>query len=199
MNPFGNSTDPYPLFKEWYELAAAAEPVFPEAVTLATIGLDGRPAARVVLLRGYDATGLTFFTNSTSDKGQELATTPHASLLFYWRQPISRQIRITGRVQVAEPAVSDQYFAGRPRDSQIGAWASLQSSPMASRQLFEDRIAHYTQQFAGQAVPRPPHWHGYHLTPDRYEFWQERPARLHDRLLFTHDDTATWQQQLLYP
>ncbi|MBM3602878.1 MAG: pyridoxamine 5'-phosphate oxidase [Alphaproteobacteria bacterium] len=204
---FTDHSDPYQLFKDWFAMASAAEPIYPEAVTLATAAsgrqLMARPIARTVLLRGHDKDGYVFFSNSHSRKGQELAANPHAALLFYWRQPISRQIRIEGVVHATSEEESDAYFAGRPRDSQIGAWASLQSAPLSHRQELEQRMDQFAQQFAGQAVPRPPHWHGYRLHPQVYEFWQEQPARLHDRLVYSRDgyagESAAWHRSLLYP
>ncbi|MFN5173828.1 MAG: pyridoxamine 5'-phosphate oxidase [Holosporaceae bacterium] len=209
---FTDHSDPYELFKEWFALASAAEPIFPEAVTLATAAagrhLVARPIARMVLMRGHDADGYVFYSNSHSRKGQELAANPHAALLFYWRQPISRQIRIEGVVSATSEEESDAYFRGRPRQSQIGAWASQQSAQLSSRQELEQRMIQFEQQFADQPVPRPPHWHGYRLRPQAYEFWQEQPARLHDRLVFTRESyglsagssrAEPWQRSLLYP
>ena len=190
--------DPHALFDAWLAAAKAGEPNDAEAMTLATVGADGRPAARMVLLKGHDLRGFVFYTNSQSRKGGELAGNPHAALLFHWKS-IRRQVRIEGRVEPAGAAEADAYFATRARDSQLGAWASDQSRPLDSRASFEDRYEAVKAEFEGREVPRPPHWWGYRLVPDRIEFWSDRPHRLHERRLFVPGPDGGWAEGLLYP
>jgi pyridoxamine 5'-phosphate oxidase len=190
--------DPHALFDAWLAAAKAGEPNDAEAMTLATVGADGRPAARMVLLKGHDPRGFVFYTNSQSRKGGELAGNPHAALLFHWKS-IRRQVRIEGRVEPAGAAEADAYFATRARDSQLGAWASVQSRPLDSRASFEDRYEAVKAEFEGREVPRPPHWWGYRLVPDRIEFWSDRPHRLHERRLFVPGPDGGWAEGLLYP
>ncbi len=190
--------DPHQLFDAWFAEAKAGEPNDAEAMTLATAGADGRPSARMVLLKGHDRRGFVFYTNSESRKGGELAANPQAALLFHWKS-LRRQVRIEGRVVPADAAEADAYFATRSRDSQLGAWASDQSRPLESRALFEARYAALTADHAGKDVPRPPHWWGYRLVPDRIEFWSDRPHRLHERRLFTVERDGRWTEGLLYP
>lgn len=192
------ATDPHLLFDAWLAEARASEPNDPEAMTLATAGEDGRPSARMVLLKGHDGRGFVFYTNSESRKGVELAANPQAALLFHWKS-LRRQVRIEGSVSVATAAEADAYFATRARDSQLGAWASDQSRPLESRPIFEARFADLAAAHAGRDVPRPPHWWGYRLVPDRIEFWSDRPHRLHERRLFTVDRDGNWSEGLLYP
>ncbi|KAB7628409.1 pyridoxamine 5'-phosphate oxidase [Alkalilimnicola sp. S0819] len=169
----------------------------PTAMTLATAGADGRPTARIVLLKQADERGFVFYTNSRSRKGRNLAENPWAALCLFW-QPLMRQVLIEGRVEPVSEAESDAYWAHRPRSSQIGAWASEQSEPLADRETLERRTAEFEQRFAGVAVPRPPHWGGYLLRPELIEFWVSRPGRLHERQRYTLVDGA-WQQSLVYP
>jgi pyridoxamine 5'-phosphate oxidase len=190
--------DPHALFDAWLAAAKAGEPNDAEAMTLATVGADGRPAARMVLLKGHDLRGFVFYTNSQSRKGGELAGNPHAALLFHWKS-IRRQVRIEGRVEPAGAAEADAYFATRARDSQLGAWASDQSRPLDSRASFEERYEAVKAEFEGREVPRPPHWWGYRLVPDRIEFWSDRPHRLHERRLFVPGPDGGWAEGLLYP
>jgi pyridoxamine 5'-phosphate oxidase len=190
--------DPHALFDAWLAAAKAGEPNDAEAMTLATVGADGRPAARMVLLKGHDLRGFVFYTNSQSRKGGELAGNPHAALLFHWKS-IRRQVRIEGRVEPAGAAEADAYFATRARDSQLGAWASDQSRPLASRASFEARYEAVKADYQGRDVPRPPHWWGYRLVPDRIEFWSDRPHRLHERRLFVPGPDGGWAESLLYP
>jgi pyridoxamine 5'-phosphate oxidase len=167
------------------------------AVTLATSTRDGRPSARIVLLRGVDARGCVFFTNYESQKAQELEENPQAALCGYWPW-LDEQVRIEGRVERVSAAESDQYFAGRERGSQIGAWASAQSRPLGSRAELERRYHEIDERYAGQPVPRPPNWGGYRLVPDRIEFWRAGTYRLHDRQVYVRHDGA-WRRETLYP
>lgn len=189
--------DPFALFDSWYAEAKASEPNDPNAMALATADADGRPAVRMVLLKGHGADGFVFYTNRTSRKADDLRQNMQAGLLFHWKS-LRRQIRIEGRVTLASEAESDAYFASRGRDSQLGAWASDQSSPLESRATFEARFAEMQARFDGGDVPRPPYWGGYRVTPDRIEFWQDRAHRLHERRLFTPTDGG-WREGLLFP
>jgi len=189
--------EPFAPFERWFALAAASEPLA-ETMTLATATRDGVPSLRAVLLKGADGRGFVFYTNFASRKTEELLANPRAALCFHWKS-LARQIRIEGTVSVVSEAVEDAYFASRPRDSQIGAWTSDQSRPLADRGELETRFANVTRQYAETtAVPRPANWSGFRVRPDRVEFWQERPFRLHDRVLFARDGEA-WRKQRLYP
>ena len=189
--------EPFAPFERWFALAAASEPLA-ETMTLATATRDGVPSLRAVLLKGADDRGFVFYTNFASRKAAELLANPRAALCFHWKS-LARQIRIEGTVSVVSDAEADAYFASRPRDSQIGAWASDQSRPLADRGELETRFANVTRQYAETtAVPRPANWSGFRVRPDRVEFWQERPFRLHDRVLFARDGEA-WRKQRLYP
>jgi pyridoxamine 5'-phosphate oxidase len=190
-------TDPLALFHAWYAEARETEPNDSNAMALATADADGRPAARMVLLKGHGPDGFVFYTNRESRKAGDIAANPQAALLFHWKS-LRRQIRIEGSLTLASDAESDAYFASRSRDSQLGAWASDQSRPLDARATFEARFAAAQARFAGGAVPRPPHWGGYRLTPDRIEFWQDREHRLHERRLFTRAGDG-WNEGLLYP
>ena len=189
--------DPIARFQALFARASDGAPFDPVAVTLATATPDGRPSARVVLLRRVDARGFGFFTNYDSRKGRELLANPHAALCAYWPW-IEEQARIEGQVVVADADESDDYFAARPRGSQIGAWASLQSQELASRDALESRYREVEQHYDGRDVPRPPHWGGFRLIPHRIEFWRAGSDRLHERLLYERGD-AGWQLRLLYP
>ena len=190
--------DPHQLFDTWFAEAKAAEPNDADAMTLATATPDGRPSARMVLLKGHDKRGFVFYTNSQSRKGDELAAHPRAALLFHWKS-LRRQVRIEGAVSPVSDAEADAYFASRSRDSQLGAWASDQSRPLANRDLFEARFDATKADHEGRDVPRPPHWWGYRLVPERIEYWTDRPHRLHERRLFTLRPDGSWTEGLLYP
>jgi pyridoxamine 5'-phosphate oxidase len=189
--------DPIALFLEWLAEAELHGIEQPEAMALATAAADGRPSARMVLLRGADEHGFRFFSNHDSRKGGELATNPVAALLFHW-QPIGRQVRIEGPVSRLAEAESDAYFASRPRDSRLSAWASDQSRPLESREQLLERLEQARTRFAGGEVPRPPYWGGYLLAPRSIEFWQHGLHRLHDRRLYTLSD-GSWSSSLLAP
>jgi len=190
--------DPMRQFARWFDEAVAARLPEPNAMTLATIGEDGRPAARIVLLKQVDARGLVFFTNYDSRKGRELARDPHAALTFLWME-LERQVRVEGTTERVEAALSDRYFASRPRLSRLGAWASPQSAPLAARADLEARFAAVAARYPDDApMPRPPHWGGYRLVPDRFEFWQGRPSRLHDRIEYRRADHG-WTLRRLAP
>ena len=176
--------DPFRFFERWFDEAIHAEVREPNAMTLATLGADGQPAARIVLLKGMDAQGFVFFTNYESRKARELEAHPRAALVFWW-EALERQVRIEGAVERVDAAESDAYFASRPRGSRLGAWASDQSRPIADRSVLEEKLAEVAAAYPGDAVPRPPHWGGFRLVPTLFEFWQGRASRLHDRLEYT--------------
>jgi pyridoxamine 5'-phosphate oxidase len=191
------ATDPFLLFDEWYAEARTAEINDPDAMALATADSAGRPSVRMVLLKGHGPEGFVFYTNRESRKGDELAANPRASLLFHWKA-LRRQIRIEGTTELVSNTEADAYFAARSRDSQLGAWASDQSRPLDCRATFEARFEEANARFEGRDVPRPPHWGGYRLVPDRIEYWNDRPHRLHERRLFTRSIDG-WTEGLLYP
>ena len=191
------ATDPFQLFDDWFAEAKASEPNDAEAMALATADARGRPSVRMVLLKGHGPAGFVFYTNEESAKGAQLAANPRAALLFHWKS-LRRQVRIEGSVERVAAADADAYFASRSRDSQLGAWASDQSRPLDSRATFERRFKEVQQRFEGADVPRPPHWGGYRVLPERIEFWSDRPHRLHERRLFTRDGDG-WTEGLLYP
>jgi pyridoxamine 5'-phosphate oxidase len=196
---FTEADEPLRLFAAWFAEAKRAEPVNPDAMTLATVDPDGLPNARMVLLKGFDERGFVFYTNVDSVKGQELEDAPKAALTFYWKS-LQRQVRARGSVEPVAAAEADAYFATRSRMAQIGAWASKQSSALESRLAFEKAIARYTAKYPIGTVPRPPNWSGYRVAPREIEFWQERPFRLHDRVAFTRSSlTAPWTKTRLYP
>ncbi len=191
------ASDPFKLFDEWFAEARASEINEPEAMTVATAGADGQPSARIVLLKAHGPEGFAFYTHEQSAKGGDLAENPRAALLFHWKS-LCRQVRIEGHVERMSDDDADAYFATRSRDSQLGAWASDQSRPLESRELFEARFEEMTRRFQGCDVPRPDGWVGYRVVPERIEFWTARPHRLHERQLFTRDDSH-WSEGLLYP
>ncbi|HWR96609.1 MAG TPA: pyridoxamine 5'-phosphate oxidase [Arenimonas sp.] len=186
-------------FNALLEQAQQSQDPEPTAMTVATVGRDGRPAARTVLLKAVDARGFVFFTNFNSRKGRQLAANPQAALLFHWKFLMEGvQVKIEGTVEPVSAAEADDYFAQRPRGSQIGAWASLQSQPLASRDVFEERVAEVEKQYAGMDVPRPPHWSGFRIVPERIEFWYGARFRLHERQCYERVD-GVWTLGMLYP
>ena len=196
---FTQADEPLRLFKAWFEEAARSEPADPNAMALATVGADGMPNVRMVLLKDFDERGFVFYTNVDSQKGHELGGNAKAGLVFHWKS-LKRQVRIRGAVTTVTAAEADAYFASRPRLAQIGAWASKQSSPLESRLAFEKAVALYTAKYAIGTVPRPPNWSGYRIIPVSMEFWHDRPYRLHDRVEFRRDaPSAPWNKTRLYP
>jgi pyridoxamine 5'-phosphate oxidase len=190
--------DPIAQFSKWWQEALNAGIDEPNAMTLATAAADGTPDARIVLLKGVDANGFTFFTNYNSAKGRELLENPRATLVFFWAA-LERQVRIDGQVSMTTPKVSDDYFNSRPEASRIGAWASPQSDVIESREWLEKNEEKYREENAGRSILRPPHWGGYLVRPVRIEFWQGRPSRLHERLLYTRQENMSWRIGRLAP
>jgi pyridoxamine 5'-phosphate oxidase len=196
---FTEAADPLALFRAWMAEAEAAEPADPEAMAVATVDASGLPNVRMILLKGADERGFVFYTNCESAKGGELAANAKAALLFHWKS-LGRQIRLRGPVKPASEAEADAYFATRHRESRIGACASRQSRPLASRAALEAEVARLTESFAGGEVPRPAYWRGYRLIPLEIEFWQNGPFRLHDRIVFRRTSAkAPWTKARLYP
>lgn len=191
------STDPFPIFEAWYAEARITEVNDSNAMALATVDAEGRPSLRMVLLKGHDERGFVFYTNFESRKAGDVLGNPNVALLFHWKS-LRRQVRIEGPASRVTDAEGDAYFASRTRESQLGAWASHQSRPLDSRETFEARYQAMVARFEGQDVPRPPHWSGFRVTPERIEFWQDRAHRLHERRLFTRNDSG-WDEGLLYP
>lgn len=196
---FTQSEEPYALFAEWYAAAEASEPNDPNAMCLATVDADGLPNNRMVLLKGYDNRGFVFYTNFESQKGQEILGNPKAAICFHWKS-LRRQVRVRGLVEEVSPEEADAYYASRARDSRIGAWASKQSRPLESRFALEKQVALYAAKYAIGDIPRPEYWSGFRIRPVAFEFWQDRPFRLHDRLVFRRaDPDAAWTRSRLYP
>jgi pyridoxamine 5'-phosphate oxidase len=191
-------TDPFVKFQDWMKEAWAHEPEDANAMTLATATPEGMPSARIVLLKGADARGFVFYTNTQSRKGDELTANAQAALLFHWKT-LGRQIRIEGLVEGVTNTEADAYFATRPRISRLGAWASDQSRNLPERTELERRLAHYEAAYPGDEIPRPPHWSGYRIIPARFEFWQNMPFRLHDRTVYTKSAADGWMINKLYP
>ena len=192
-----NHDDPFALFAAWMTQAEASELNDPNAMTLATVSAAGKPSVRIVLLKGWDKDGFVFYTNTQSRKGLEIAANNAVSLLFHWKS-LRRQIRIEGPASPVTSAEADAYYATRPRVSRLGAWASDQSRPLASRDILEQRVVALEAKYPGEDIPRPPHWSGYRVTPERFEFWQDMPFRLHDRTVFTAKG-GDWQETKLFP
>jgi pyridoxamine 5'-phosphate oxidase len=196
---FADADEPLRLFAAWFDDAKKAEPADPDAMSLATVGRDGLPNVRMVLLKGFDERGFVFYTNQASQKGQELAAHAAAGAVFHWKS-LQRQVRLRGPVEQVADAEADAYFASRARLSQIGAWASKQSAPLESRLAFEQAVALATARYAIGTVPRPPFWGGYRIVPLVMEFWQDRPYRLHDRVEFRRAaPDGAWIKTRLYP
>jgi len=191
------ATDPFILFRIWFEAASAAEPEDPNAMTLGTATADGRVSVRVMLMKGFDRRGFAFYTNLASRKAKELDENANAGLCFHWKS-LQRQVRIEGNVEPISEDEADRYFLSRPHDSQIGAWASHQSRVLGSRQELEARIDECESRFRAAIVPRPAHWSGFRLVPRIFEFWHARPSRLHDRLQFSLEH-GVWKTDRLYP
>jgi pyridoxamine 5'-phosphate oxidase len=194
---FTAAEEPFRLFATWMEEATKSEPNDPNGLALATVDADGMPNVRMVLLKGFDEQGFVFYTNFESAKGKEILASMKAAMCFYWKS-LRRQIRVRGNVEVVTDAEADAYFATRHRSSRIGAWASKQSRPLESRLALEKAVAEYTLRHAVGEIPRPPHWSGFRLVPKTIEFWQDRPFRLHDRVVFSRA-TGGWEKTRLYP
>ncbi|MEZ6141789.1 MAG: pyridoxamine 5'-phosphate oxidase [Zavarzinella sp.] len=188
---------PFAQFDQWFNQSLAANVPEPNAMTLATVNESGQPSARIVLLKGYDVRGLKFFTNYLSRKGLELAGNPHAALVFFWPE-LERQVRIEGTVVKVSEEESDEYYHSRPRNSRLGAWASQQSEVLTTREELAARQEEFDRRYAGQEIPRPPHWGGYILQPVMFEFWQGRPSRLHDRIVYQWQ-AGSWHRLRLSP
>jgi pyridoxamine 5'-phosphate oxidase len=193
------SSDPFSLFGAWFAEAGKSEPNDPNAMALATSDATGLPNVRMVLMKGYDSRGVVFYTNTQSQKGNEIGDNPQAAVVFHWKS-LRRQVRFRGALARVSEAEADEYFASRPRDSRIGAWASQQSRPLESRFALEKAVAREAARFGLGEVPRPPHWTGFRLTPTYIEFWQDKPFRLHDRLVFRRETPdSPFSTERLYP
>jgi pyridoxamine 5'-phosphate oxidase len=190
--------NPFDLFALWFAEAEKTEVNDANAMSLATIGEGGLPSVRIVLLKGYDPRGFCFFTNTLSRKGTQLEKNLHAALCFHWKSS-RRQVRIEGNVERVSAHEADDYFNSRPRGSQIGAWASLQSTHLDARNVLENRVKEFEEKYNSVTVPRPPHWSGYRVVPKLIEFWQDMPFRLHDRVIFTAGAQGAWKNERWYP
>ncbi|HWB94805.1 MAG TPA: pyridoxamine 5'-phosphate oxidase [Puia sp.] len=190
--------DPFSQFDKWWQETIRSGVDEPNAMTLATASADGMPDARIVLLKGFDTQGFTFFTNYNSAKGMQMLENPRAALVFFWKE-LERQVRISGLISLTTAKISDEYFNSRPEGSRIGAWASPQSEAIESREWLEENEKKYQEEWADRSITRPPHWGGYILKPVRMEFWQGRPSRLHDRLLYTLTKSGSWKIERLAP
>ena len=190
--------NPFEQFKTWFDQAVAAQLPEPNAMTIATVTSDGKPSARIVLLKDYDERGFVFYTNYKSHKGQQLVENPWGAIAFLWAE-LERQVRIEGCVEKVSPAESDAYFHSRPIGSQLGAWASNQSQVIESREVLEQQLQKLKEEYDNKEVPRPPHWGGFRVIPNEIEFWQGRPSRLHDRLLYQRSEDGSWKIQRLSP
>ena len=198
LNEEDLAADPIQQFTFWWEEAVKSEIDDVNAMTLATATKEGLPAARIVLLKGYDEKGFVFFTNYNSDKGKELEANPHAALCFFWKE-LERQVRIEGVVEKISAEESDAYFQSRPVGSRIGAWASPQSEVISDRKIVENNFLAYEKKFDAEFIPRPPHWGGYIVKPNSIEFWQGRSSRLHDRILYSGSGNGNWKKERLAP
>jgi pyridoxamine 5'-phosphate oxidase len=196
LSESGVAANPMEQFTNWWNEVLKSDIEEPNAMTLATSTQDGKPRARIVLMKDYNENGFVFFTNYESSKGTQLASNPFCSLLFYWKE-LERQVRIEGKVQKLDTADSDEYFNSRPVESKIGAWASPQSQVIENRDIIENNVARFSQKFKDE-IPRPPHWGGYCVLPEQIEFWQGRPGRLHDRILYTRVEN-NWKIERLAP
>jgi pyridoxamine 5'-phosphate oxidase len=191
-------SDPIALFGKWLEEARRVGVPLPERVALATVNPQGQPSVRMVLLKQCDQDGFVFYTNLRSRKAADLTTNPRAALCFHWPET-GKQVRVEGRVELVGDAEADAYFASRPRESQLGAWASQQSAVLTSREELEQRFSDVERLYDGRNVPRPPHWSGYRLKPDQIQFWMELPRRMHDRILYCRGNHSGWTRRHLYP
>ena len=196
---FSDSPEPFALFQSWMDEAAQSEINDPNAMALASVAANGMPDVRMVLLKGFDEQGFVFYSNSESQKGQELASNAKAAVVFHWKS-LRRQVRVRGEVTMVSATEADEYYHSRPRQSQIGAWASQQSRPLASKETLESEVARYTAQFGTAEIPRPSYWNGYRILPTEIEFWHDRPFRLHERIVFSRKNPDEhWTKTRLFP